>query len=165
MTSRIDAPSLQRSSDSSWINGIAFLLPFCIGLFIVFWLPQFGIASKFGGIGHDGYLELATSLYQGTGYRFSADGQAVFHRPPLYPVLLMPFMGLPQEGIKFSVVLLNSLFLLTACIYTRRICKLLFPQPAVGTIAVALLLCNPWVYRLVSSPLSAIMQMALYAAL
>lgn len=155
----------QANRSSLLINSVAFLLPLFAGLFIAFVLPHYGLANKFGGPGHDGYLELARSLYQGTGFRFSADGPSIFHRPPLYPVLLLPFMGLPEAGIKFSIVLLNSLFLLAACIYTRRICKLLFPQTVIGAIAVTLLLCNPWIYRLVSSPLSAIMQMALYAAL
>ena len=163
-----NAPDLHKpraNRSSLLINSMAFLLPLFAGLFIAFVLPHYGLANKFGGPGHDGYLELAQSLYQGTGFRFSADGPSIFHRPPLYPVLLLPFMGLPEAGIKFSIVLLNSLFLMTACIYTRRICKLLFPQAAIGAIAVTLLLCNPWIYRLVSSPLSAIMQMALYAAL
>ena len=155
----------QANHTSLLVNGMAFLLPLFAGLFITFVLPHYGLANKFGGPGHDGYLELAKSLYQGTGFRFDADGPSIFHRPPLYPVLLLPFMGLPEAGIKFSIILLNSLFLMAACIYTRRICKLLFPQTAIGVVAVTLLLCNPWIYRLVSSPLSAIMQMALYAAL
>lgn len=165
MTTRAREPARRRDRRSGLIDSLSFLLPFCLGLAIVFGLPQFGLAGKFGGVGHDGYLELATSLYQGHGYRFEADGAPALHRPPLYPVLLTPFMGLSAEGVKVAVVALNSLFLFAACVYVRRICGLLFPQPAVGTIAVALLLCNPWIYRLVGSPLAAIMQMALYATL
>lgn len=142
-----------------------FLLPLAAGLFVTIILPQYGFANKFGGTGHDGYLELARSLYYGEGYRFSTDGAAVFHRPPLYPALLMPFMGIEQPYLRAVVVTINSLFLLMACVYTRRICALLFPQAAVGTIAMVLLVCNPWMIRLVSSPLSAVMQMALYSGL
>lgn len=144
---------------------LVFFLPVIAGLAISLVLPHYGIASKFGGTGHDGYLELARSLFKGDGFRFSSDGPAVFHRPPLYPLLLTPLMGLPETAIKVGVVLINSLFLMMAALYTRRICKLLLPQATTGTFAMALLVCNPWTLRLVSSPLSAIMQMALYSAL
>lgn len=147
------------------IFAFIFLMPVAAGLLIHLVLPHFGLATKFGGTGHDGYLELARSLYNGQGYRFSADGPAVFHRPPLYPVLLAPLMGLSDTAIKISVVVINSLFLAMACLYTRRICALLFKQSAIGTIAMVLLVSNPWMLRLVSSPLSAVMQMALYSAM
>lgn len=166
MTNARATTNKPHTSLTTWlIYAAIFLVPLVSGLLITLVLPHYGIANKFGGTGHDGYLELARSLYNGEGYRFSTDGPAAFHRPPLYPVLLMPFMGLPETALKASVVILNSLFLTIACLYTRRISTLLFPQAAVGTIAMVLLVCNPWTIRLLSSPLSAVMQMALYSAL
>ncbi len=147
------------------LYALVFLATLAASLCIAILLPRYGFAGKFGGAGHDGYLELARSLYNGEGYRFSTEGSTVFHRAPLYPALLVPLMGFSEPLLKTGVAVLNSLFLLTACIYTRRICKLLFPQAIVGTIAMALLVCNPWVLRLVSSPLGAIMQMAFYTAI
>ena len=55
----------------------------------------FGLNVEFTGPRHDGYVEIATMLVQGEGFRFEPGGPPVMHRPPLYPVLLMPFVGLP----------------------------------------------------------------------
>ncbi len=128
-------------------------------------LPHFGFANKWGGTGHDGYLELAANLYAGNGFRFTADGPLVFHRPPLYPALLVPAMGFDVTVQKIYVALLNSVFFTAACLYTVRTTRLLYLHPSAGMVAVILLMANPWLYRLVSSPLSALMQMSLYAAL
>gem|GEM_PF-3497062 len=136
-----------------------------IALLISLILPELGIAAKWGGTGHDGYLELAASLHAGTGFRFSADGPPVFHRPPLYPALLAPVMGFGVPVQKIYVALLNSVFFTVACLYTVRSVQLLYRHPAIGVVAVVLLMANPWIYRLISSPLSAVMQMSLYTAL
>lgn len=166
MNTKFDADnSASEQSINALMHFFIFLMPVACGLVITLVLPLYGMATAFGGTGHDGYLELARSLYNGDGYRFSADGPAVFHRPPLYPLLLAPLMGLSLPLLKTAVVIQNSLFLFAACVYARRISNLLFPQRAVGLIAMLLLICNPWTLRLVSSPLSAVMQMALYSAL
>ena len=44
----------------------------------------------------DNYLPLARSLAAGEG--LSWDGRLTAYRPPLYPILLAPFVALPGDG-------------------------------------------------------------------
>ena len=66
------------------------------GLFIIFVIAPLTGVSKHFGRANDGYIQLARSLGTGDGYVFEKDGPPVFHRPPLYPALLVPITFLPD---------------------------------------------------------------------
>ena len=80
-------------------------------LFII--SPLTGISRGFG-VAHDGYLQLAQNLAKGNGYVFEPNGPPVFHRPPLYPFLLVPIAYSPDYLQRPILVVFQSL--LAGCI-------------------------------------------------
>jgi 4-amino-4-deoxy-L-arabinose transferase-like glycosyltransferase len=137
--------------------GIAFLIAALAGM-------AASVLSKqiIGGEGHDGYLELATNLAAGNGYVFYPDGHKVFHRPPLYPVLLVPGALLPRMLRYAYIIALNSaLFAGTVALLFRFARQTFNQRIALG--AAAILIANPFLLFGVKNPVSAICQMFLYA--
>jgi hypothetical protein len=106
---------------------LAFLLAFSVCIAVTYVVrPLVGIDRPLGGLGYDGYLELARNIAHGNGYVFQPGGHKVFHRPPLYPILLLPAMVLPSTLWRFYVACLNSfLFALAAGMLLQYARKLL----------------------------------------
>jgi hypothetical protein len=91
---------------------IHFVLALAVSLFTTQVLrPLFNIDRPLGGEGYDGYLELGQNLAAGNGYIFERGGHKVFHRPPLYPALLVPGMFLPSDLHRTYVAVLNAALL------------------------------------------------------
>jgi 4-amino-4-deoxy-L-arabinose transferase-like glycosyltransferase len=116
-----------------------------------------------GGEGHDGYLELAQNLVAGNGYVFQKGGHKVFHRPPLYPVLLMPGAALSKTFARAYIIILNST-LLAGTVTIVFSFGVRFFSRRIGTCAAALLLLNPFMLYGVKNPMSAICQMFFFSA-
>ena len=143
----------------------AFWLSFCmcfIGtMFIILVLiPVKKIPYTFGKT-HDGYIQLADNLRQGNGYVFEKGGPAVFHRAPMYPLLLVPVTFFPEFLQRPVLVLIQSL--MVGCIggLIFKIGKHLFGGRT-AVIAVFIFILNPWVYFNVKNPMTTITQGLLY---
>jgi len=143
----------------------AFWLSFCVffigTMFIILVIiPVKKIPYTFGKT-HDGYIQLADNLRQGNGYVFEKGGPAVFHRPPFYPLLLVPVTFFPEYLRRPVLVLIQSL--MVGCIggLIFQIAKYLFGRPA-AVIAVFIFILNPWVYFNVKNPMTTITQGLLY---
>ncbi|MEM9604278.1 MAG: hypothetical protein AAGA11_15530 [Pseudomonadota bacterium] len=124
----------------------------------------FGVNVEFTGPRHDGYVELATMLVSGEGFRFESGGAPVMHRPPLYPILLMPSALLPTGWQEVSVIALNSVFAGATAIMLMVLALRFFGSRRVGYTAILFYLISPWLYRLVSLPHTALLQSTLYLA-
>jgi 4-amino-4-deoxy-L-arabinose transferase-like glycosyltransferase len=133
-------------------------------LFIIFVIaPLTGISKHFGN-DHDGYIQLAENLGRGNGYVFEEAGPLVFHRPPLYPFLLVPITFLPDFLQRPALVLVQSV--MVGCIggLIFQIARRLF-NPSTAGAAVAIFLLNPWVYWDAKNPMTVILQGLLYTLL
>ena len=140
---------------------LSFLLCLAGCFFILFVVsPLTGLSKDFGKA-NDGYIQLAENLGDGNGYVFEKDGPAVFHRPPLYPFLLVPVMQLPVSLQRLALVVLQSLMVGCIGAFIFKIGKRLF-NLSVSRIALILFLLNPWVYWNAKNPMTAILQMLLY---
>ena len=88
----------------SWLSPgrgatVAFVVALMVSLIMVQVVrPLLKIDRPLGGEAYDGYLELAQNLVAGNGYVFEPGGHKVFHRPPLFPALLVPGMFLPEAA-------------------------------------------------------------------
>jgi len=135
-----------------------------ICLFVIWILPPpTGISERFGP-GHDGYIQLAENIGRGNGYVFEKGGPPVFHRPPLYPLLLVPAMFLPAFLQRVALVLMQSLMVGAIGALIFRIAKRLFNTSTAST-AVVILMLNPWVYWNAKNPMTAALQALLYTLL
>jgi hypothetical protein len=114
-----------------------------------------------GGEGHDGYLELAQNLVAGNGYVFAPNEHKVFHRPPLYPLLLTPGALLSGPLVRVYIILLNSALFAGTVALLFSFASEFFSKRA-ATLAAALLLGNPFLLYGVKNPVSAICQMFLF---
>ncbi|HEX5067845.1 MAG TPA: hypothetical protein VFY49_17120 [Myxococcota bacterium] len=134
-----------------------------IGLFLVaFVLGDHSVMDgPFGGVAQDGYLELARSLVRGDGYVFEPGGDAVSHRPPLYPLLLVPVVLLPEAWQRPALVVLQSLLLGAICASTFRLAARWFGE-GTARVATRLLLIDPWLYWMTTVPMVPLLQTALY---
>lgn len=121
-----------------------------------------GVATNFGGQQHDGYLQIASMLAQGEGFRFEPGGAAVMHRPPLYPILLMPFTLASLETQKILVIALNCLLAGVTATLLYTFAVRFYNKPALGWLAIALYLISPWLWRLITLPHTALLQSTLY---
>ena len=146
-------------------NGRAFWLCFLVCLtagLLIIWVvtPLTGIGRAFGP-GHDGYIELARSIASGDGFVFEPGGDAVFHRPPFYPLVLVPVALLPDGLERTGLVVLHSLMVggIGALIFSigRRLFSV-----RTGQTAVVLFLMYPWVYWHAKNPMTPIVQGLLY---
>ena len=142
---------------------LSFWLCLLACLFIIFVLPPLtGLSKRFGGDGHDGYLEIANNIMRGNGFVFEEAGPPVFHRPPLYPLLLVPITFLPDFLQRPALVLMQSV--MVGCIggLIFQIAKRLFNLSTAGA-SVVIFLLNPWVYWNAKNPMTPILQGLLYA--
>ncbi len=150
-----------RPEESKGAFFLCFFVCLAAGLFII-WVvtPLTGIGRAFGP-GHDGYIELARSLASGDGYVFEAGGDAVFHRPPFYPLLLVPVALLPAGLERTGLVVLQSLMVGGIGALVFAVGRRLFSVKT-GQIAVILFLMYPWVYWHAKNPMTPILQGLLY---
>jgi hypothetical protein len=144
----------------------AALLVFAVGLFSSLFInfvvrPLRHFNLPFGGEPYDGYIELAQNLVAGNGYVFEPGGPKVFHRPPLYPLLLMPGVLLPESCWRIYVAVLNCGLLAAAATIVLWWGKKLFGSP-VGWLSWLLFAFNPWIHVSLKNPLSTSCQMLAY---
>ncbi len=121
-----------------------------------------GVATDFAGPHQDGYLQIANMLAQGEGFRFEPGGEPVMHRPPLYPVLLIPITFAPMELQKMLVIALNSVLAGISATLLYKLAIRFYNKPAVGWLAIAIYLISPWIWRLITLPHTALLQSTLY---
>jgi 4-amino-4-deoxy-L-arabinose transferase-like glycosyltransferase len=134
----------------------------CLADLLVIWIaPGFGISRDFGGLHHDGYLELARNLLAGNGFVFEPGGSAVLHRPPLYPLLLIPVVALPEPLQRPALIVAQSFLLGGTAAIVWKIGASLF-DAAVARLAVLIMLLDPWLTWVVKNPMSIVLQVFLY---
>jgi len=151
-------PSINRERDVFWL---CFGLCLVVCLLIIFLGPPLFGVSQYFGKANDGYIELARSLVRGDGYVFEQGGPAVFHRPPLYPVMLVPIAFLPDFLQRPALILVQSALVGFIGVLIFKIAKYLF-NVSVARISVGLFLLNPWVYWNAKNPMTPIVQAMLY---
>jgi len=120
-----------------------------------------GVDAEIGGGKHDGYWEIAKNLAAGYGFVFEPGGPAVFHRPPLYPLLLVPVALLPEPVQRVALTLFQAGLVGVTAMCTFAIARS-FSGLGVARVAAALVALNPWVIWLTRNPLSSIAQMCLF---
>jgi 4-amino-4-deoxy-L-arabinose transferase-like glycosyltransferase len=135
-----------------------------VGLIVIWVGPWGGISERFGGREHDGYLELARNLLAGHGYVFEPGGPPALHRPPLYPLLLVPVVALPEPLQRPVLIVVQSGLVGGIAVMVWKIGARLFGQLA-GGVAVAVMLLDPWLIWVVKNPVSIIVQTFLYTTL
>ncbi len=140
---------------------ITFILCLFAGLMIIYVIgPALGISRDFGK-SNDGYIQLAENIGRGNGYVFEPNGPAVFHRPPLYPLVLVPVMLLPKVVQWPALILLQSLLAGGIAAFIFKLAENLFSKKT-AFFAVIIFLLNPWLYWLVKVPMTPILQGFLY---
>ena len=147
-------------------DGQAFWLSFFLSLFfcgmILFVIsPLTGLSQNFGSAGNDGYIQLARSIVAGDGYVFKKGGPPVFHRPPMYPLFLVPVALFPENLQRFIIVIPQSILVGFIGMMIFKIARQLYNQK-IAVIALFLFLINPWVYWNAKNPMTAILQTLLY---
>ena len=140
---------------------LAFVLCFLGCFFILFIISPLTGLSKHFGRAHDGYIQIAENLGKGNGFVFEKDGPPVFHRPPLYPYILVPIMYLPDFLQRPGLVVLQSLMVGCIGALIFKASKSLFDL-ATARIAIVVFLLNPWVYWNAKNPMTGILQALLY---
>jgi hypothetical protein len=146
--------------------GRAALLVFIAGMlsFLVLHFlarPLAGISIPLGGDPYDGYLQLAQNLVRGHGYVFEAGGPKVFHRPPLYPLLLVPAGLLPETAARFYVAALNSLLLALAGTIVRLFGREIF-NDRIGAVGWFIFCFDPFILWAVKMAMAPICQTTAY---
>ncbi len=148
----------QNSPQAFWFS---FLVCAVLGFFILFVVsPITGLSKNFGK-DNDGYIQLARSLVAGYGYVFEKDGPAVFNRPPLYPLFLVPVALFPEFMQRYVIVIPQSILVGFIGMMVFKIAKQLCNQK-VAMVALLLFLINPWVYWNAKNPMTPILQTFLY---
>src|SRR5688572_7870759 len=153
----------------SWLSPgrgatVAFVVALMVSLIMVQVVrPLLKIDRPLGGEAYDGYLELAQNLVAGNGYVFEPGGHKVFHRPPLFPALLVPGMFLPEAAHRIYVALINSILFAAASALVFSGARILFTQ-RVAVIAWCLFVFNPFVLIVVKNAVPAILQTFAYTA-
>ncbi|MBN1787195.1 MAG: glycosyltransferase family 39 protein [Sedimentisphaerales bacterium] len=148
----------QKDSRVFWLS--FFLCLFFCGLILFVVSPITGLSKNFGA-DNDGYIQLARSIVKGDGYVFEQGGPKVFHRPPLYPVFLLPAAIFPENLQRYIIVILQSVLVGFVGMFIFKMAKKLYNQN-VAVIALVLFLVNPWVYWNAKNPMTPILQMFLY---
>src|SRR5690606_17960665 len=97
----------------------------------------------------------------GNGYVFSPGGHKVFHRPPLYPLLIIPGTWLPLEGCRLYVAVLNSSLLAIAVRLLFYLGKLLFGHRT-AAVAALLFALNPFLLISAKNAVPAVLQTLTY---
>jgi hypothetical protein len=148
----------QNSRQAFWISFLACLV---LGFFILFVVsPITGLSKNFGE-GNDGYIQLARSLAAGSGYVFEKNGPPVFHRPPLYPLFLVPVALFPENLQRYVIVIPQSILVGFIGMMIFRIARQLYNRN-VAAVSLLLFLINPWVYWNAKNPMTPILQTFLY---
>jgi len=143
----------------------AFILSLFLCLFVCFIIlfivaPITGLSQNFGA-GNDGYIQLARSLVAGDGYVFEKGGSPVFHRPPMYPLFLVPVAMFPENLQRYIIVIPQSILVGFIGMMIFKIARQLYNQN-IASIALLFFLVNPWVYWNAKNPMTAILQTFLY---
>lgn len=146
-----------------WTTGILVFLGGMAAMLAITFLirPWIGIDLKLGNSAYDGYLQLAQNLLKGYGYVFEPGGHKVFHRPPLYPILLMPGALLPEIWARIYVAVLNSTLLALAANILRVVTSSIFDQRT-GAAAWAIFGFSPFIVWSVKNPMAPICQTLAY---
>ena len=148
----------QNGNQAFWLSFFLCII-FCgVILFVV--SPITGLSKNFGA-GNDGYIQLARSLAAGDGYVFEKDGAPVFHRPPLYPLFLVPIAFFPEFMQRFIIVIPQSVLVGFIGMMIFRIARQLYNRN-IAVVALLLFLINPWVYWNAKNPMTPILQTFLY---
>ena len=148
----------QSNNQAFWLS--LFLCLFFCSLILFVVSPITGLSKDFGA-GNDGYIQLARSLVAGNGYVFEKGGPPVFHRPPLYPLFLMPVALFPGNLQRYVIVIPQSILVGFIGMMIFRIARQLYNQN-VAKIALLLFLINPWVYWNAKNPMTPLLQTLLY---
>jgi len=141
--------------------GLSFLLClFCCGVILFIVAPITGLSRDFGA-GNDGYIQIARNLVAGNGYVFEKDGPPVFHRPPIYPLFLVPIAMFPTDLQRYVIVFPQSLLVGFIGMLIFKIAHRLF-NTEIAKLALLCFLINPWVYWNAKNPMTALLQTFLY---
>jgi 4-amino-4-deoxy-L-arabinose transferase-like glycosyltransferase len=140
---------------------LSFVLCFSVCFFIILVIAPLTGVSKYFGAGHDGYIQLAENLGRGNGYVFEKGGPPAFHRPPFYPLLLVPVTFLPTALQRPALVLIQGIMVGFIAALIFRIAKHFFGL-LTAQAAVLIFLLNPWVYWNAKNPMTVILQGLLY---
>ncbi|KKK55661.1 hypothetical protein LCGC14_3072300, partial [marine sediment metagenome] len=140
---------------------LSFWLCLLVCLFIIFVISPLTGLSKHFGKANDGYIQIARSLAHGHGYVFEEGGPAVFHRPPLYPFLLVPITFLPDFYQRPALILMQSVMVGFIGALLFQIARRLF-NISTAKAAVIIFLLYPWVYWNAKNPMTPILQGLLY---
>jgi len=141
-----------------WLSFCAFFVGTMFIILVI--IPVKKIPYTFGKT-HDGYIQLADNLRQGNGYVFEKGGPPVFHRAPMYPLLLVPVTFFPEYLRRPVLVLIQSLMAGVIGELIFKIGKHLFGRRT-AIMAVFIFILNPWVYFDIKNPLTTITQGLLY---
>lgn len=140
---------------------LSFLLSlFCCAVILFIVAPLTGLSQNFGA-NNDGYIQLARSLVAGSGYVFEKGGTPVFHRPPMYPLFLVPVALFPENLQRYVIVIPQSILVGFIGMLIFKIARQLY-NTNIAAIALLLFLINPWVYWNAKNPMTAILQTFLY---
>ena len=146
----------------------AALLCFCCtmltGMSIIYIISPITGLSRHFGKSHDGYIQLAENIAEGHGYVFKKNGPPVFHRPPFYPLLLVPVTYLPETVQRPAIIILHSIMTGLTGLLMFITAKKIFTKSAAG-ISVIIFLVYPWLYWHAKNPMTPILQGLLYMLL
>jgi 4-amino-4-deoxy-L-arabinose transferase-like glycosyltransferase len=148
----------QNGNQVFWLSFFLCII-FCgVILFIV--SPITGLSKNFGS-GNDGYIQLARSIVAGHGYVFEKGGPPVFHRPPMYPLFLVPIAMFPENLQRYIIIIPQSILVGFIGMMIFEIAGKLYNR-TIAAVAVLLFLMNPWVYWNAKNPMTSILQTFLY---
>ncbi|MCE5340999.1 MAG: glycosyltransferase family 39 protein [Planctomycetaceae bacterium] len=148
----------QSDKQAFWLSFFLCLFFCAVILFVV--APITGLSRDFSA-GNDGYIQIARNLVAGNGYVFEKGGPPVFHRPPMYPLFLVPVAIFPESLQRYIIVIPQSILVGFIGMLIFKIARQLYNQN-IAVIALLLFLINPWVYWNAKNPMTAILQTFLY---
>jgi 4-amino-4-deoxy-L-arabinose transferase-like glycosyltransferase len=148
----------QSDKQAFWLSFFLCLLICAVILFVV--SPITNLSKDFGA-GNDGYIQLARNLAAGNGYVFEKGGPPVFHRPPMYPLFLVPVALFPESLQRYVIVIPQSILIGFIGMLIFKIGRQLYNKK-IALVSLLLFLINPWVYWNAKNPMTAILQTFLY---
>jgi hypothetical protein len=148
---------------SFWKAGLMVFLAGMVTMLLLTFVarPLFHRHLSLGNDAYDGYLQLARNLASGNGYVFEPGGHKVFHRPPLYPLLLVPGALLPERACRFYVAALNAFLLALAALVLRVLAAEIFSK-RVASVASFIFGFSPFLLWSVMNPMAPICQTLAY---
>lgn len=117
-----------------------------------------------GNIG-DGYLQIASMIFSGEGFRFEPGGSLVMHRPPLYSYLIAPLTSFPIAIQRYAIPSLNAIFAGTSTTLIYYLTVNIFNCQRSAVAAIVIFLINPWLHRLITTPHTAMLQSMIFLAI